>query len=555
MKQLKKYISVILCVMLLAGCQNSTTTSSSTTSTSSNTIQFSNSTKVTGNGVSVNDDTVTISEGGTYELSGTSENGQVIVDAKDQEVTLVLNNLTLTNTSSSPIYIKKAKQVTITLKEGTTSTLKDSSSYQNSDDETLTATIYSKADLIFNGTGTLNIEANYNNAIQSKDNLTFEEGTYSITSVDDGIVGKDSLTFVNGTYTLKTTGDSIKTTNDSDSTLGNLVIQNGTFIIESEADGISSKNILTIQNGNFNIKTTSLSSDISTKGIKATSSIDIEEGTFVIDTVDDAIHSNGTITINQGTFTLSTQDDGIHADEQITINNGQILVKTSYEGIEANVIEINNGTIDVTSSDDGINVAGGNDQSDQNGPFGGDPFSSSGNSNLTINGGNVVVKASGDGLDANGSIYINGGTIYVNGPASDGDGALDYDNECIVTGGTLLAIGSTGMAQNVSDGSQTSFITTLSQKYSPGSVIKIVDESNQTILDYTALTTYQSLVLSSSLLEVGKTYTIYVDGNEDSTITLSDTVTGTSGMMGGPMGGQMGNPGQGIQGGPSARPE
>lgn len=553
MKQLKKYISIVLCVMLLAGCQNSTTTSS-TTSTSSNTIQFSNSAKVTGSGVSVNVDTVTISEGGTYELSGTSGNGQVIVDAKDQEVTLVLNNLTLTNASSSPIYIKKAKQVTITLKEGTTNTLKDSSPYQNSDDQTLTATIYSNADLIFNGTGTLNVEANYNNAVQSKDNLTFEEGTYSITSVDDGIVGKDSLTFVNGTYTLKTTGDSIKTTNDSDSTLGNLVIENGTFIIESEADGISSKNTLTIQNGNFNIKTTSLSSDISTKGIKATSSIDIEEGTFTIDTVDDAIHSNGTITINQGTFKLSTQDDGIHADEQITINNGQILVKTSYEGIEAHVIEINNGTIDVTSSDDGINVAGGNDQSDQNGPFGGDPFSSSGNSILTINSGNIVVKVNGDGIDANGSIYINGGMIYVNGSTSDGDGALDYDNECIVTGGTLLAIGNTGMAQNVSDGSQTSFITTLSQKYTPGSVIKIVDESNQTILDYTALTTYQSLVLSSSLLEVGKTYTIYVDGNEDSTITLSDIVTGTSGMMGGPMGGKMGNPGQGIQGGPSARP-
>jgi hypothetical protein len=184
------------------------------------------------------------------------------------------------------------------------------------------------------------------------------------------------------------------------------------------------------------------------KGIKGLVSITIDAGTINVNSADDALHSNGQ---SQSTahYTLYSGDDGIHADNTVNINSGNLNIAKSYEGIEATTINVNGGTIYVTSSDDGLNGAGGQDSSGfaggPGGMGGGDMFSG-GSANVNINGGYLVVTAAGDGLDSNGAITQTGGTVIVNGPIDNGNGALDFSTYKM-TGGFLIAVGSSGMAQ------------------------------------------------------------------------------------------------------------
>jgi hypothetical protein len=129
----------------------------------------------------------------------------------------------------------------------------------------------------------------------------------------------------------------------------------------------------------------------------------------------------------------------------VTIDNGNFDIIKSYEGIEGAFITINGGDIRLVSSDDGINAAGGNDGSGQQ--QGRDKFSSAGNYEVRITGGYIFIDAAGDGLDSNGSLNIDGGTIIVNGPTNNGNGPLDYNGTSNITGGILIAAGSSGMAQ------------------------------------------------------------------------------------------------------------
>jgi hypothetical protein len=143
----------------------------------------------------------------------------------------------------------------------------------------------------------------------------------------------------------------------------------------------------------------------------------------------------------------------MHADMTLTVNDGTLNISQSYEGLESAAIVINGGDIQITASDDGVNVAGGNDSSSTEGRLGQDAFSDSGQYLLTINGGNLVVDAGGDGLDSNGSIVMSGGQVIVNGPTNDGNGPLDYNGTFTISGGFIVAVGSSGMAQTTSDSS------------------------------------------------------------------------------------------------------
>lgn len=468
----------------------------STNSVESGTILFSDDTIVTSENVSITGSTATITESGTYTIKGSSENGSVIVNTKGS-VTLILSDLTLTS-SESPIVIQNAENVTIELVG--TNTLTDG---KERTDTELNGVLYSTSDLEIKGEGTLVIHANYEDGIVSKDGLTLTSGTYEITSSDDGIRGKDYVEIVDGNYTITSSGDSIKSTNEEDTSLGYITIHNGTFTLNSMNDGIQAETNLTIKNGVFTITTTGdTSSDISSKGLKASSKITIQNGTYNITSTDDSIHSNGDIEIIDGTFTLDSDDDGIHADGTLTIQNGTISVTNSYEGLEAKDIIINDGTINILASDDGINVTDGTTSTG---------MMSSGNATLTINGGTIYVDASGDGLDANGSIYIKGGTTIVNGPTSDGDGALDYDGEMVITGGTLLAVGSSGMAQTPST---TSTLYTLSVNFnsSINGIISILDSDGNEVVTFKPSKNIQSFIYASSSLKKGSTYTISYEG-------------------------------------------
>ena len=503
--------------------------------------------------VEISDGTTKIKSEGIYVLTG-NYTGSVIVQT-NQKVRIILSNVSISSSDGPAIYVVNAKKTYITLDENTENKLEDSTNYT---DQEATATIYSKDDLIFNGNGSLVLAGNYQDGIISKDDLKIISGTYNITAMNNGIKGKDSVQIENPDITINAQNDGIKSTNSEDEEKGFVKINGGKITINSEHDGIQAENYIEISDGKINI-TTGGGSQNSTKtekqdsmfirgksvpmqeaqkiesedasdtgsykGIKAQKNIVISGGTLNIDSKDDSIHSNSKITIENGTFQINSGDDGIHADDTLIINSGTIDVNKSYEGLEASVIEINDGDIKVNSQDDGINVAGGNDSSNENGGFQPDNFKQQSDSNnkLTINGGTIYVNASGDGLDANGSIYINGGTVYVDGPESDGDGALDYDNECVVNGGTLIAVGSTGMAQAISE-SSTVYCLNAAVTQSSGKKITITDSDSNTVLEYTPSKTYSSIVIATSEFQKGQTYNLNIDGSNYSSFTISSIV-------------------------------
>jgi len=489
-------------------------------------VDFSNSEEISVNLSNVND-VYTITKNGVYHFTG-SLNGYIKIDT-NKNVQIILDNVKITNNSGPCIYVENVNNLYIELKGE--NNLIDGTIYNGFEDD-VNATIFSKDDLIIYGDGKLIINANKEDGIVSKDDLVIKSGVYIINAMDDAIRGTDLVVIENGTFTINAKGDGIKSTNEEDDTKGNVLIQNGTFNIMVTSDAIQTVNNLEIDNGTFNITTgggakevssyrgmggNSAKNATSSKGIKAGGDILIKNGTFNINSNDDSIHSDNTLEIDSGVFTISTSDDGIHADKTVLINNGNINITSSYEGIEANYITINDGNIRLIARDDGINVSGGNDSSGF-GPMGRTTNSGSNDNKLTINGGEIYVNASGDGLDANGSIYINGGIVYVDGPTDNGNGPLDYDMKFEITGGEIITAGSSGMMQNATSSTQGVVLVYFSSTQSAGTTITIGD------ISYTSSKAFNCILISSSKLEVGKTYDVKVNGKVYTSVTLSSTI-------------------------------
>ena len=647
------------------------------------------SANINGSGAAVENNKVTITEAGTYVLSGTLTDGCIDVNVSGKgTVRLILNGVNITSSTTAPFIVEDAKKVVVTLADGTTNTFTDSTRVA-ADDEDYSAAVYSKADLTFNGNGTLNINAGYRNGIKSTDDLKIVSGTYNITSNEDGIVGKDLLAVKTGIFNITSCQDGMKSTYDKDDTKGNIIIDDGTFNITASTDGIQSEHILRINGGEFNIKTgngyqestkssnsqpgnmggnttttTQTQDEDSMKGLKAGTIIKVTGGTYIIDSQDDAVHTNGNMYIDNGKYTINIGNDAFHADTQLVINGGTIDIQNSYEGIESLEIIINGGDINVTASDDGINASGGSSDSTDtqqqcmsdnnrpgnmdnndsnmnlgqpgvmidgnrsdngtmggngnnmgqpqgapdgnqsgNGMMGGNSDSmgqsqdspdgsqsgngmmggngnnmgqpqgapdgnqsgngmmggnsdnmgqlqgmpdnnksgnmggfgnSDSNATMTINGGNLFVNASGDGLDANGSIYINGGTVIICGPTSDGDTAIDFDSACEIKGGTVMAFGSSGMLETPTSAENGACIVTSFSSVSAGTQYTLTDSTGKTILSYTPSKAYASAIVYSADISTGNTYTVNA-GSVSQSVTVNSAVTSnaSSGAAGG----------------------
>ncbi|MCD5003540.1 carbohydrate-binding domain-containing protein [Enterococcus saccharolyticus] len=516
-------------------------------------------------GVSVDGQTVTITKAGTYILNGELTNGQVIVNVgKEEKVHLVLNGVTITNQQGSAILIEQAEKVITTLASDSVNTLADGTDYQLATNETEPdAAFFSKEDLVINGEGELIVTGNYSNGIRSKDDLILVSGKITVQAKNNALKGKDSIQILDGIYTLTTEeGDGIQANNSENETKGFITIDGGHFTITSGRDGIQAETDASLQNVDITIKTgtTELSSEESYKGIKAGQNILIQSGVYTIDSADDSIHSNSDISIVDGELTLTSGDDGIHADNNLTIDGGKLFVTDSYEGLEASVIVINGGDIQVVADDDGLNAGGGSDTEETSGIFGADSFGgpdeaggpSGGDQvdeskSITISGGSLSVDAQGDGLDSNGNIQMSGGTVTVNGPTDGANGALDYNGNFEITGGTLITAGSNGMAMNVSDSSQVSLGIYFNNPQEAGTIIGLQDSSGNTVAMYQPSKSFQHVIISSSKLKVGETYTLirgaeangtnqngyYEDGDivngiELGTLSLSDMITNLS---------------------------
>ncbi len=440
-------------------------------------------------------ESLTIEQSGTYNITGTLEDGLITVNAgTDGVVRLVLEDVSITNTIGPAIACYSADDLVIELVGE--NTLTDGEAYATSFDEDVTGAIYSKADLTFQGDGSLKLTSNYLDAIVGKDDVKFNSGSYEIVAKDDGIRGKDSVYIVNGDFKISAGADAIKSTNETDGDKGFVMIEGGNFNLEAGA-----------------------------KGIKAINSVLVYGGNFVINSHDDAVHSNNYIGIINGAFNISSGDDGMHADRQVIIDDGEITIVKSYEGIEAQAIAINGGKLNVISSDDGINAGGGADASATN-RQGAGVFNADENCTIVIAGGEVYINAAGDGVDSNGWVYFNGGKVTVDGPTNNGNGALDAGMGIVMNGGTVLAVGSSGMA--VTLGSSSSVYNAsiyLSATQSANTTIEIKDTDGNVIIEHTAKKSFSHIAVGSESFKLGETYTLYLNDEMYTSFTISGVTT------------------------------
>jgi len=493
-------------------------------------------------GVSISGSTITITAEGTYVISGTLQDGMIIVNTdKKDKVQLVLNGVSIHSKTSAPIYILQSDKVFITTAENTENSLSNGGEFIAMDDNDIDAVIFSKEDLTLNGTGLLLIQSPGGHGVVSKDSLTITGGSYDITCASHALAGKDDLCIADGSFTLTAGKDGLHAENNDDAEAGFLYIQNGVFHIAAEGDGISASAFLQIDGGSFEITTGGGSSNAekdrseswgsfggrsrgrsstrivsndadstSLKGVKATGALQINGGSLSINSADDAIHSNVSVTVAGGTFAISSGDDAFHADESLTILDGTVTVTESYEGLEGHHILVSGGNIVLTATDDGLNAAGGQDGSGmtggRDGRFGAGPSSRSDGS-IIIAGGNLQITAYGDGLDANGTLDITGGCITVSGPSRGDTAILDYDLRATISGATFIGTGSSFMFQSFSQSEQ-GVIAANAGSQAAGTEVTLTDGQGNQLLRYTPPLDYAIIILSTPDLQIGSVYTI-----------------------------------------------
>ncbi len=326
---------------------------------------------------------------------------------------------------------------------------------------------------------------------------------------------------------------------------------------DNTGHGIVSKDDLVVTGGTYTI----YSQDHCLNG---KDSVRIADGTFNLSCDEDGIHAgnddqqDGYVYIEGGDINISVGDDAIHAEGLLIITGGDIDVSKSCEGVEGDKILVTGGDIDVISSDDGFNAAGGSSGSgDNHDGFGGGPgmggvdMDADNDAYILITGGTININANGDGIDSNGCIGITGGSVYVLGSSDNGNGAMDYGICAAITGGEIVAVGGSGMAQGFGDEStQCSALVNFDEWVDAGETITLTDSDGKEVLSYRVDKKFNSVVISTSDMKQGETYTLTV-GDQSSTFTLDDiTYSEGSGGMQRP-GGNLDNGGMQRPGGNS----
>lgn len=514
------------------------------------------SAKAEGSNVKVSGNTVIISGEGTYVISGAMEDGQILVEAEDTDkIQIVLKGAQIHCETSAAIYIKQADKVFLTLADGTDNRLSGGTEYVDTDENTVDAVVFSKEDLTVNGSGSLWIDADYKHGIVSKDDLVVTGGSLTIDAEKQCMSGKDSVKILDGIFQLTGQGKAVKSENTEESTLGNLYVAGGDFTIDTEDDAFH-----------------------------AGGSILVDGGTFKIKTRDDGFHADVDTVINGGELQITECYEGLEG-YRVVVNGGNVTITASDDAINAASPKNDSETMDAVNDErisdppempesrelpkdgegseipaDGEMPGGekrpgmwadeempdGGERPEMppdgegrgsgfGGKMGGGGMENDTNAYIKITGGTITVDAQGDGLDSNGSLFVLGGITYVSGPVSGGDGALDYNGEACVSGGTLIAAGSSGMAQGFGETSgQYSILQYLESNQEAGSTVVLTDEDGTELLNWTSAKEYQSLVLTCPELKEGVTYTL-VAGSESTELTLESIVTsngnGGRGMM------------------------
>ena len=554
---------------------------------------------VSGDGASVSDNTLTISKGGVYTLSGKNSDASIVVST-DDKVKLKLNGVNITSSGAPVIYVENADKLYIDTEDGT-----DNSLVSNAAD---TAAIRSKDNLKIKGGGTLNITS-ADNGIKCSDNLKIEGGNINIDAKADGINVNDTFEMTDGNLKITAVGDGIDSSSIANISGGTIdITTNGTPTETSQTEQSSDEqNRPKTPFG----ESSSVEFEPSSKGIKADWMIKLSGGKINVNSADHAIHCTSDIETDGANLTLASQyKKGISAHGRITIDgtDTSIDVTKSTEGIEGKTkLTINNGNIKINSTDDGLNAGTSTEMQPPQGGFGGergqkdrrqpqdgqqppqdeqqppqdgqqppqdgqqppqdgqqppqdgqqppqDGFSGQNNKDvIIINGGNIEVTGRDDAIDVNGNLVINGGTIKLANPAGTVTGpfaALDADGNITIADGATLIAAVSGAQANSLGITQNSIIGYAEYELAAGTTVSLKDDNGDTIIIYAPQEKFSAVYITSPSIEIGKNYTLEIgdtkyDITADGQSSTVGTPTNNNGNFGGKgFGGGFGGRGQ-----------
>lgn len=520
------------------------TLSGSSVSSNASTVQISGS-------------TATITKEGYYILRGQLTDGSIIINASDKaKVQLILEGAAINSASNAVIYVRSADKVFLTLADGTKNALTNGGSFPTDDANNVDGAVFSKTDLTINGNGTLTVTSPAGHGIVCKDDLIITGGDITVQSAFHGLDANDSLRMKGGQLTIDSGKDGIHVEDADNSNTGFVYVSGGKIKMETEGDGISAALHMQLSGATIDVlagggyengrqhtsggwgdfmgggmgpggqpprpkaATAAQTEDVtSMKGLKAGAGLLIKSGIITVNAADDAIHSDTITVLNGGKIEIASGDDGIHADTDLTITAGTVKITQSYEGLEAQNISIAGGDVSLVSSDDGMNAAGGVDGSGEGGRdqmAGGRPGPGgmgAGNGSVTISGGKLYIKSSGDGIDANGTLRITGGYTVVCCPNTGDTAVLDYDVSGTITGGVFIGTGSSMMAQSFSSGSQ-AVLAVNTGNQTAGSCVTVKDSQGKILLQREPELPYTVFIYSAPELVAGQSYHLVAGSNE-----------------------------------------
>lgn len=514
---------------------------------------------VSGGGAFSYGSNVFITGAGKYAISGSMENGSIVVDTDStSKVWLLLDGVEIRNGDGACLDIEQADKVFLTLAEGKENSMTSTGFSEEALQAKADGALFSRDDLTINGTGSLSVTSNSEHGITVNDEFVITGGRITVTAARDAIHANDSFRLMDAGLNLKAGDDGVSVTGLE----SELYMESGSVSIKAEDNGISAGNSITLKGGMINV-----------------------------DAGDDGISASGTILIEDGELTIRAADDGIRSDTAVSVGGGSLLVSECYEGIEAVTIEVRGGDITIFPEDDGLNANGGTDgfmnfgggfrpadigktppgfgedgterpepptggegptemkppedldqektqdlpalpapPDKQNSPEAiperpdGDNMAeeTAGNEKgswIHISGGSVTVindtARDADGLDSNGDIMITGGIIRVSLTNSGMNSALDYGSEnggvMEISGGELVACGSYSMAEGFdSSSTQCSVLYNLKRGAPAGTTVCLEDRDGKVLLSYEVPCSFSSAMLSCPELQIGESYTVVI---------------------------------------------
>lgn len=432
-------------------------------------------------GVSISGSTVTITAEGTYIVSGTLKDGQIIVEADDTaKVQIVLKDASITSSTSAAIYVKSADKVFVTSAKGTDNTLANGGSFTADGDTNVDGAVFAKDDITFNGSGSITINSPAGHGIVGKDDVKLAGGTITINAAEHGVQANDSVRVAQAEITIDADAkDGIHVSDDAD-----------------EEEGTTSDSFFYMA-----------------------------DGSLTISAGDDGVHADAEANIEGGTIDVSESYEGIEA-LAINVSGGDIKVAATDDGFNAA-----GGTSSTESTFGSDDWAGGKGGMMNDGGTDGQ---------INISNGNIYIQAGGDGVDSNGSVSISGGYTVVCGPTTGDTSVLDYNGTASITGGTFIGTGGAGMAANFNSVENQGLIAVSVGNQSAGTAVTLKDSDGKTIAEVTPELDYAVVYISTPDMAQGETYTLSA-GSYSESITLSEAIY--SGIQGGMQGAGLGGGG------------